>query len=422
MNWLTKLFHSFRGKNKEPTLGEEISPQSDGTVSIEEVNGTYILSTNTNKPLFDSEISRACIHRIATECSKALFKPTLTNKRIENLLSVSPNPFQGPMQFIEQVITITLADNNCFIVPILNRYDQVTGIWAVSPSNARWVNVENGDIYLRYTLEDTGQELLIEQERVGQMRRMVHNKALMGESNAPFSDGAKLYDMNTQRSINLLEANKDPIRWKAKLNHTLASDETDKIESNLATVNKVARKTGVMVTDARYESFEPFTRPVAVMKPEDVAEMRKAAYIYWGCSEKILTNSYTEDEWNGFYQSAIEPLLIQLSQVLSKVLYSYSQRKSGNSISFDSGRLQYASIKSRMNVAFGAFDRGMASINSALQILNLEPLPDNDAEERYIRGEYRTTDERREGTDDGRDNTFNDSGGADGSDDQKNPE
>lgn len=393
MNWLSKIFQSF--KNRDPTLyasGEDIGPYRDyGNMQLVEVDGHYELRSD-GMEIYDNELARACIHRIASECSKAIPEPLVPNERIRHMIANKPNPYQTTSQFIEQVITITLADNNCFIVPILDRYDIVTGLWAVSPLHAHWTDI-NGEVYLRYTLPGEAKELLIEHEKVGQLRRMVHNRTLIGESNRPFFDSAKLYETNTQRSINLLNTTKDPIRWKAKMNRTLTSKDMEATKENLSTMNSIAKSTGVLVADMRYDSFEPFTRSISIMKPEDVEQMRKSTYIYWGCSEGILTNKYNEDEWNGFYQSALQPLLNQLSQVLTKVIYSDAQIKRGNGVRFDSDRLQYASIKSRIDVAFGTFDRGMSSANSSLKILNLSPIEDEDGDTRYIRGEYRPTDE-----------------------------
>lgn len=77
----------------------------------------------------------------------------------------------------------------------------------------------------------------------------------------------------------------------------------------------------------------------------------------------------------------------------------------GNAVEMASNRLQYASIKSRIDVAFGTYDRGMATMDSSLDILNLPPLPNGEGAHRYIRGEYRqegtpAKSERKEENDD----------------------
>ena len=68
--------------------------------------------------------------------------------------------------------------------------------------------------------------------------------------------------------------------------------------------------------------------------------MRDIAYSYWGVSEKLMQNTYSEDEWNGFYQSAIEPLLIQIEEVLTRVVYTRGQIMDGNKLEMASNRLR----------------------------------------------------------------------------------
>jgi len=37
-------------------------------------------------------------------------------------------------------------------------------------------------------------------------------------------------------------------------------------------------------------------------------ELRDAVFRYFGVNENIIMGNYTEDEWNAFYESTIEPL------------------------------------------------------------------------------------------------------------------
>ena len=114
--------------------------------------------------------------------------------------------------------------------------------------------------------------------------------------------------------------------------------------------------------------------------------MQSAAHYYWGFSESIMQNRYSEAEWYAFYQSKIQPILIQIAQGLTKVVYTRNQIINGNEISLD--RLQYSSVKDRIEVAFGTYDRGMTTMDDSLDILNLPPLPNGEGQKRYIRGEY----------------------------------
>ena len=105
MSWITNLFRFF--KNKEPTpkdYGDSLGPWPDSGVRIVEGDDGSLQLQRGYTGLYDSEISRACIHRIASECSKTSPHPVVPNARIDFIVSKRPNPYQSISQFIEQVM------------------------------------------------------------------------------------------------------------------------------------------------------------------------------------------------------------------------------------------------------------------------------------------------------------------------------
>lgn len=111
-------------------------------------------------------------------------------------------------------------------------------------------------------------------------------------------------------------------------------------------------------------------------------------FTYWGINEDILQNKYSEDTWNAFYESAIEPFYIQVQEVITKLLYSIEEIKNGKGIRLTSDRLQYASNTTKIQVAKEFVDRGLLTLDQGLNILNLPPLPDGQGNVRVIRAEY----------------------------------
>lgn len=94
------------------------------------------------------------------------------------------------------------------------------------------------------------------------------------------------------------------------------------------------------------------------------------------------------DEWLAFYEGAIEWLAIQLSDVLTRMLYSERERQFGNRIWFSSNRLQYMSNADKMNAISQMADRGLMTRNELREILNLTPLPEPFGSQIPARGEY----------------------------------
>ena len=104
-------------------------------------------------------------------------------------------------------------------------------------------------------------------------------------------------------------------------------------------------------------------------------------YSFFGTNKAIVQSSYNEDQWNAFYESQIEPIAKQLSEVLTLRLFTKKEINFGNMIVFESSSLQYASMNTKMGlVAF--LDRGIMSANEIRTILNLPPIPGGDV---YVR-------------------------------------
>ncbi|WP_290458201.1 phage portal protein, partial [Faecalibaculum rodentium] len=375
-NFLTNLFR-FR-KKRDPVRAGEQEPVGSSTAIpahlIRMVNGEYVLDIEGTKyisrDIYDLALARACINKIATECSKASPQLAKHSARIEYFCCKYPNPYQTMSQFIYQLVTVLLSENNAYVVPILDEVGRTAGFWVANPSDCQIVDVD-GDLWLKYHIGEM-KDQIIEYELVGHLRRMQNKSTLCGEDNAPFKKIAALYEQDLDKSISKLSSSEAPLQWMGKLNVPLIDDEALREEqARIATVNLTGNNTGFFVFDSRYEQIDPVTKEVQVLQPEDLKEMRDIAYSYWGVSEKLMQNTYSEDEWNGFYQSAIEPLLIQIEEVLTRVVYTRGQIMDGNKLEMASNRLQYASIRSRVDVAFGTYDRGMATMDSALEILNL---------------------------------------------------
>jgi hypothetical protein len=126
---------------------------------------------------------------------------------------------------------------------------------------------------------------------------------------------------------------------------------------------------------------KPFT-----IDAEQTKLIQTNVYNYFGVNEKILQNSYTEDEFNAFYEGKIEPFALQLGLVLTNMTFSNKETAFGNQIILTSNRLQYASNKTKLEVSSQMFDRGILTTNQVMDIWNMAHVEEGD--KRFIRREY----------------------------------
>ena len=99
---------------------------------------------------------------------------------------------------------------------------------------------------------------------------------------------------------------------------------------------------------------------------------------YYGVSENIIQSKYSEDEWNAFYESILEPIAIQMSLEFTNKIFTLGERNHGNKIVFTSNRLQYASNNTKINIA--RYMSNYMMIDEIREIHNLPPLPNGEGQ------------------------------------------
>ena len=67
--------------------------------------------------------------------------------------------------------------------------------------------------------------------------------------------------------------------------------------------------------DNKYADVKQIISRPFIIDSSQVEHIKNNVFIYFGVNEKILQNSFNEDEWNAFYEGKIEPFAIQLSLV-----------------------------------------------------------------------------------------------------------
>ena len=97
----------------------------------------------------------------------------------------------------------------------------------------------------------------------------------------------------------------------------------------------------------------------------------------FGVSEKIVQGNYTEDEWNSFYESSIEPIAVDFANEFTRKLFTAKKRSYGNKIIFEASNLACATISTKLNF-LQMVDRGALTPNEWRKIFNLAPVEGGD--------------------------------------------
>ena len=122
-------------------------------------------------------------------------------------------------------------------------------------------------------------------------------------------------------------------------------------------------------TDQRFDFIPTNTTPYSIPQ-EQIEAVNRQIYDYLGISPKIVSGSYSEDEFSAFYESVIEPFALQLSQEFT--------RKAGAEITFTAERLEFSSAATKIKLLHEAAPLGLMTLNEARKLLALPPVPDGD--------------------------------------------
>lgn len=342
--------------------------------------------------LYEMELVRSAIHAIAVHSSK--LKPEVSGQARASLgpvLAIKPNPFMDTTKFLYRLATVLEVDTTAFIVPLTDPTDAIiTGFYPLLPQRTEVVDV-NGEPWLRYSFSN-GQRAAIELGRVGILTKHQYRDDLFGEGNRALSPTLDLLDVQRQGMTESVK-NSAVIRFLARLGQTLrpediAAERKRFSEENLSSDNT----SGVMMVDTKYADIKQLESKPYVIDAEQMKLIKDNVFSYFGVNEAILQNSYDENGWNAFYEGRIEPFALQLSLVMTAMVFSDRERAFGNEVMFSSNRLQYASNTTKLQVVRDLTDRGLLSDHAACDIFNLPHPTDPDGKPRperwVIRGEY----------------------------------
>ena len=349
----------------------------------------YVPTFHTwNGSVFESDLIRAALDAHGRHAAKLQVniqgnaKPNLVNR-----LKIQPNPYQTWSQFQYRTSIILNARNTAFLVPTRGEYGEPNGLTNIVPE--RWELVEyNGTPYIRFTLKNN-KRLAVSLYEVGILTRYQYRSDLFGESNEAMKAVLDLIEMQRQGITEGIK-NGASYRFSAQSDNW-ATDED--LASEMDRFNKFTfqnKKTsgGMILFPNTYKNVQQLKQESYKVDADQQALIKSNVYDYFAVNEDVIQNKAYGDAWLAFYEGAIEPFAIQLSDVMTRMFYTERERQFGNQIFFTSNRLQYMSNADKLNAVSQLADRGLATRNELREILNLAPLPAPYGDQIPARGEY----------------------------------
>ena len=389
MSLLDKIFRPAEAKKSEKALQE-------ASAFFQTLTAYAPVFTNWGGAIYESEIVRASIDARARHISKLKVETVGTaNQSLQRKLAQGPNQWQTWSQFLYRTSTILDVNNTAFIVPVFDERMIITGVFPVLPSMCSLVEYD-GEIWLRYQFS-TGQYAAVEFRKCAVLTKHQYRNDFFGDSNYPLRETMQLIHIQNQ-GIEEGVKNAATFRFMATLNNFSNAADLKKererfTEANLSTKSESG---GFLLFPNTYKDIKQVdVRPYSI-DADQMKQIRENVFNYFGVSEGVLQNSAKNEDLEAFFDGAIEPFAIQLSEAMTKMLFSERERANGSYLIATANRLQYMSTSQKVAMARELGDRGAILIDEIRELFNYSPLPNGAGQVAPIRGEYKATDELTE--------------------------
>lgn len=348
--------------------------------------------TSWGGALYESELVRSAIDARARHVSKLKIE-ILGNaqKRLQTAIKHQPNPWQTWGQFLYRASTILDMQGTCFIVPMLDDYRETIGLFPVLPERCE-LREYRDQLWLRYQFAN-GQTGAVEFEKCAVLTWHQYKDDFFGSSNSALGDTMELMHINAQ---GIREAVKSgaTFRFMAQLNNFSTAGDLEEQRKTFVANNFTAEAEGggLLLFPNTYRDIRQINSQAYTVDADQMQLIRTNVFNYFGVNEDILQNKAYGDAWSAFYEGCVEVFAIQLSDALSKALFTDRERSSGAEVMATANRLQYMSNADKLAVSRDLADRGILMRNEVREIWNLAPVEGGDVF--VIRGEYYNADEK----------------------------
>lgn len=306
------------------------------------------------------------IDRIAKDISRCEVKH-LKNRYVQEgskyafALNIRANAMQSASDFLRLLILKLYTQFDVFI-----NYIEATNEFEILDIYSVGFLYEKGEVFLVGKTSD-GTQLIYYYEDIIHIRYRPKD-IFLSAKNDDITTLIELLTKSTRKQLEELK-NSDDIKGLLKLSTALNSDDKAKLISEF----RAAVKEGIGVIDNKHEFME--LKNDYHVKSSNIKDAQEQLSMIFGVNEKILSGTYSQEEYLAYKQNTLDPLTDNLSQLFTYRLFG-NKRKNAEKIVFDLNKLMFSN-PAQAGVYLTA-TKGVITINEARDIINLPPVDGGD--------------------------------------------
>ena len=282
------------------------------------------------------------------------------------------------MQKILEIVALqrTLY-GNAYVLIVKNNNNIPVQLQPLYPSSVKAIQDSTGTVFLQMTMQD-GSCVTYRYDDIIHLRRDNTN-GMFGTSIVPTLQRilavSETADYAVQNAINNANAIRILLKFNGDLSEKDKSRVTDTFVKNWYGKDK-QNTNGVAYSDNRYEVTK-FDNSYYVPDKDIYNSLPKRIYNLFGVSENIVNNSMSEDEYNNFYETIIEPIARELAQELTIKFLTPNLQQKGYIVTASALILINCSMSTKLALGDQA-NYGRLSTNEWRTAMGLPPIENGD--------------------------------------------
>ena len=325
----------------------------------------------------------ACVDTIARNGAKMHprhirnFKGTMENVKgnLYKLLTKQPNEIQNAYKFYYQVIADLELYNNSLVYIQRDADLRVTGLYPLEYSEIKLYEYQD-KIWIKFRF-GRGRERFIPYDSCIHLTRFIGKDGLFGGSSEPLIKVLNIKHVLDEGIVNAIKTTQSIKGILKSTKAMLKPEDVKKMRDQFVSdfIDYHRNKSGIGGLDATTD-FTPVKIEPQTATDNQIKMFDEKVLKYFGLNENIIQSKYSEDEWNAFYESVLEPIGLQMSLEFTNKLFTPTEKNFGNEIIFESNRLQYASNKTKIELV--RYASNIMTINEQREVFNLAPIEGGD--------------------------------------------
>lgn len=335
--------------------------------------------TTLGTDTYDSKVARECIDRIATNCAKLIPKHiqnSISNNiqgDINYLLSVQPNEIMTRFDFIYKTISMLYTDCNAFVFIAKDETGFITGFYPVLAQSYILLQNEEGTPLLQFQFIN-GKFYTLPYTELIHLRLFYNKHDIFGTNNNVLRTDLETAHTASEGIKNAIKTSNN-LKGILKYTNSMLKDKDIKAskEAFVKDFLNLENESGIAAVDAKADFEAINLKPITLDKAQ-LEQVNNNIFDYFGVSEKIIRNSFTEEEWNAFYEGVVEARAMQMSNAFTVKIFNRQSIRKGHRIIFTANRLQYASLNTKIKLLEAVAPWAMIRVDEGREILDLAPL------------------------------------------------